>query len=175
MRKQYRKIEEVLDSLTAIQIAAVADIYANDEKLLLKKSLDTAAKYYKMAAEMGDPYAQCILANSYVLNDTQALFWYGKSAEQGNPYAQYALGMYLSEEDGALLWLHSSAKNGFPTAMKELSDRLQATDPRKSKKWLRKYYRKKGTIQTLHGKKYMKKIHKMKMPEVLNGEVVIRI
>ena len=83
--------------------------------------------------------------------------------------------MRISEEEGALLWLHASARQGFTMAMKELSDRLREVDPKKSKKWLRRYYRKKDTIETLHGKKYMKSIRKMRMPEVIDGEVVIRI
>ena len=181
MKRQYRKIEEVIDLLSPAQIAAVADIYENGEGSLPEEDWEKSTRYYKMAAEMGNAYAQSTLANAYTIgrdverSDELALFWYKQSAEQGNPYAQYEVAMRLSDEDGALLWLHLSAKQGFTSAMKELSDRLHEVDPKKSKKWLRRYYRKKNTIETINGKKYMKQIRKMKMPEVINGEVVIEI
>ena len=179
--KRYVNAEENIDMLTPAQIAVIADIYENGEGLLPEEDLEKSTLYYKMAAEMGDAYAQSTLANVYTIgrdvekSDEQALFWYMKSAEQGNPYAQYEVGMRISEDEGALLWLHASAKQGFTTAMKELSDRLREVDPKKSKKWLRRYYRKRNTIETINGKKYMRQIRKMKMPTVINGEVVILI
>ena len=180
--KNYMKLDDMETihfKLHPAQIAALADIYEKGE--CVERDERMANNLYWWSAELGDPYAQSVLANAYTIgrditkSDEQALFWYKKSAEQGNPYAQYEVGMRISEEEGALLWLHASAKQGFTMAMKELSDRLREIDPRKSKKWLHRYYRKKDTIKTLHGKKYMKSIRTMRMPEVIDGEVVIRI
>ena len=183
MKKQYRKIEEVIDSLSPVQIAAVADVYENGDGALPNEDWEKSMQYYKMAAEMGDAYAQCRLANAYVMgHDIEksaelALFWYTRSAEQGNPFAQYEVAMRVPDEEGALLWLFASAEQGFTTAMKALSDRLRITDPRISQKWLRRYYRKRNKckIKNFNGKNYMRQIRKMKMPKVINGEVVIKI
>ena len=183
MKRQYRKIEEVIDRLSSAQIAAVADIYENGEGSLPEEDWEKSTRYYKMAAEMGDAYAQSTLANAYTIgrdverSEELAFFWYKESAEQGNPYAQYEVAMRLSDEDGALLWLHSSAKQGFPTAMKELSDRLRIIDPRMSQKWLRRYYRNKDKhdIWRWHGKKYIREIKRERQPEIIDGEVVIEI
>lgn len=183
MKRQYRKIEEVIDLLSPAQIAAVADIYENGEGSLSEEDWEKSTRYYKMAAEMGDAYAQSTLANAYTIgrdverSEELALFWYKQSAEQGNPYAQYEVAMRVSDEDGALLWLHSSAKQGFPTAMKELSDRLRIIDPRMSQKWLQRYYRNKDKhdIWRWHGKKYMRECKRERQPEIIDGEVVIRI
>ena len=183
MRKQYRKVEDVIDLLSPAQIAAVADIYENGDGLLPKEDWVKSTQYYKMAAEMGDAYAQSTLANAYTVgcdvekSEALALFWYQRSAEQGNPHAQYEVAMRLSDADGALLWLHSSAKQGFPTAMKELSDRLRIIDPRLSQRWLRRYYRKRSKckIENINGKHYVRQIRKTNMPTVIDGEVVIWI
>ena len=183
MKKQYRKIEEVIDSLSPIQIAAVADIYENGDGALPNEDWKKSMQYYKRAAETGDAYAQCRLANAYVMgHDIEksaelALFWYTRSAEQGNPFAQYEVAMRVSDEEGALLWLFASAEQGFATAMKELSDRLRITDPRMAQKWLRRYYRKRNKckIKSINGKNHMRQIRKTKMPKVINGEVVIKI
>ena len=183
MKRQYRKVEEVLDRLTPVQIAAVADIYELGEGLLSISNHETAMGYYKMAAEVGDQYAQSTLANAYAIgcgveqNDELALYWFWLSAEQGNPYAQYEVGRRLLDCDGALLWLHASAKQGFPVAMKELSDRLRVTDPKRSKKWLKRYYRSKDKLRDafLLGKKHLRSRKKQMMPKVVDGEVVIMI
>lgn len=172
-------METIHFKLHPAQIARLADLYEEGEGI--ERNELRASNLYWWSAVLGDPYAQSILANAYAIgqgvkqSNEQALDWYKKSAEQGNPYAQYEVGMRISDEEGALLWLHASAKQGFTTAMKELSDRLREVDPRKSRRWLRRYYRKKNTIETVNGKKYMKSIRKMRMPEVINGEVVIRI
>ena len=172
-------METIHFKLHPAQIARLADLYEEGEGI--ERNELRASNLYWWSAMLGDPYAQSILANAYTIgrdikkSEEQALYWYRKSAEQGNPYAQYEVGKRISEEEGALLWLHLSANQGFTSAMKELSDRLREVDPKKSKKWLRRYYRKKNTIKTIKGKKYMKQIRKMKMPQVIDGEVVIRI
>ena len=172
-------METIHFKLHPAQIARLADLYEEGEGI--ERNELRASNLYWWSAVLGDPYAQSVLANEYAIgrgvkqSNEQALYWYKKSAEQGNPYAQYEVGMRISDEEGALLWLHASAKQGFTTAMKELSDRLREVDPRKSRRWIRRYYRKKNTIETVNGKKYMKSIRKMRMPEVITGEVVIKI
>ena len=180
--EEYIKVDHISDVLFKLhpaQMASIADIYENGDGVERneKKALD----YYTWSAMLGDPYAQSVLANAYSIgrgikkSDEQALYWYKKSAEQGNPYAQYEVGMRITDEEGALLWLHASAKQGFSTAMKEMSDRLRRIDPGRSKRWLRRYYRKKNKIENINGKAYMRSIRKMPMPRVIGGEVVIRI
>ena len=180
--KKYMKLDDmeiIHFKLHPAQTARLADIYEDGEGV--ERNELRASNLYWWSAVLGDPYAQTVLANSYLTgkhikkDETQALEWFRRSAEQGNPYAQYEVGMRVTDGDGSLLWLHSSAKQGFTSAMKELSDRLREVDPKRSKKWLQRYYRKKNTIETINGKKYMKQIRKMKMPEVINGEVVIEI
>lgn len=181
--KKYVNAEENIDMLTSVQIAALADIFENSEGLLPEENLEKAMRYYKMAAEMGDAYAQSALANAYTVgrdvekSDELALFWYKKAAEQGNPYAQYELGKRLRDEDGGLLWLYLSAKQGFAAAMKELSDRLRNIDSKESKKWLRRYYRNRGKNDAWRwfGKKYVRELRRTVQPEVIDGEVVIKI
>lgn len=183
MEKQYRKVEEVLDLLTPMQIATLSDIYDNGDGALASEDAEKSIMYCKMAAEMGNAYAQSTLANAYIIgvdvekSEELAMFWYTKAAEQGNPYAQYELGKRLRDEEGGLLWLHLSAKQGFTIAMKELSDRLLFSDPKASRKWLKRYYRNKDKHDAWrwHGKKYMREFKRERQPEVINGEVVIWI
>lgn len=183
MKKRYRKVEEVIDLLSPAQIAAVADIYENGEGLLPEEDREKSTQYYKMAAEMGDAYAQSTLANAYTIgrdvepSEELALVWYRKAAEQGYPYAQYELGRRLHDEEGGLLWLHLSAKQGFLLAMKELSDRLRIYDPKASNRWLKRYYRNKDKHDAWrwHGKKYMREYMREQQPEMIDGEVVILI
>ena len=173
IKKEYRKAEDVLDRLTPMQIATLYDFYNEDP--------DKSMVYLEMAAEGGNAYAQTILANTYILgcdieqSDELALFWYTKAAEQGYPYAQYELGKRLRDEEGGLLWIHLSAKQGFTIAMKELSDRLLFSDPKESRKWLKRYYRNKDKRDAWrwHGKKYMREFKRERQPEVIDGEVVI--
>ena len=175
MKKEYRKAEDVLDRLTAMQIATLYDFYNED--------LDKSMVYLEMAAEGGNAYAQTILANAYSLgcdvekSDELALMWYRKAAEQGYPYAQYELGKRMHDEEGGLLWLHLSAKQGFWLAMKELSDRLRLSDPKASERWLKRYYRNKDKHDAWrwHGKKYMREYMREQQPEMIDGEVVILI
>lgn len=137
--KKYVTAEDNIDMLTPAQIATLADIYEEGDGV--ERDVLIANNLYWWSAELGDPYAQSVLANAFTIGrdikkgDEQALFWYKKSAEQGNLYAQYEVGMRISEDKGTLLRLHASAKQGFTTAMKELSDRLHGGDPRKSKRW----------------------------------------
>lgn len=178
MKRRYVRIEEAA-SLTPAQIAAVADIYASDGEC---SDPLAAASFYRAAAERGNAYAQRRLADAYASgigvekNGEWALYWYMRAAEQENPYAQYQVALRVADADGALLWLHLSAKQGFPCAMKELADRLLSIDPKRSSRWLRRYYRTKNkcTPKQIDGRS-ARRPRKSCMPQVRNGEVVIRI
>lgn len=182
--KNYMKLDDMETihfKLNPAQIAALADIY--EEGNGIERDELMANNLYWWSAELGDPYAQSVLSNAYTIgrdikkSDELALFWYKKAAEQGYPYAQYELGKRLHDEEGGLLWLHLSAKQGFTMAMKELSDRLRFSDPKASQKWLKRYYRNrdKRDAWRWHGKKYMREFKRERQPEVIGGEVVIRI
>ena len=139
-------------------------------------------KQYRKIEEVIDllsPFQLASVADIYESGDgvapdaVLADLYYRIAAERGVPYAQYKTAMRLSDDDGALLWLHMSAKQGFSIAMKELSDRLVRSDPKMSKKWLRRYYRSrcKIRIKQWFGKEYRGE----QLPEIIDGEVVILI
>lgn len=66
-----------------------------------QKTLETAAAWYRRAADGGVPSAQFKLANAYAAGSgvgrdlAQAAAWYGRAARQGLPEAQLALGLLL--------------------------------------------------------------------------------
>jgi TPR repeat protein len=66
-----------------------------------RKILQTAAAWYRQAADAGVPSAQFKLANAYAAGSgvgrdlAQAAAWYGRAARQGLPEAQLALGLLL--------------------------------------------------------------------------------
>ena len=179
--KKYIDVSKVMDKLSAVQLTAVGDIFDGGEGV--ERDRKKAIDYFFKGAVLGDAYAQAMIADAYAIGDimqkseADALVWYQRSAEQYNPYAQYQLGKRLSDDDGGLLWLHLSADQGFPLAMKELSDRLRTLDPRMSQKWLKKYYRNKNksNAEIWLGKKYLRERRRQRIPELLEGEVVIRI
>ena len=179
--KKYIDVNEVMDKLSAAQVTAIGDIF--DGGIGVERDKKKALEYFLKGAMLGDAYAQAMIADAYAIGDimqksvADALMWYQRSAEQNNPYAQYQLGKRLADDDGGLLWLHLSADQGFPLAMKELSDRLCTLDPRMSQKWLKRYYRNKNksNAEIWLGKKYLRERRRQRMPEVLEGEVMIRI
>jgi TPR repeat protein len=83
-----------------------------------------AIRWFRVAAEQGDAYAQCGLGTEMYVGGhgvepdySEALKWYRKSAEQGYPYAQFMLGeMYrgglgVERDDAeALKWFRKAAE-----------------------------------------------------------------
>jgi TPR repeat protein len=71
------------------------------DKAANRKILETAAAWYRQAADAGVPSAQFKLANAYAAGSgvgrdlAQAAAWYGRAARQGLPEAQLALGLLL--------------------------------------------------------------------------------
>ena len=174
--KRYREADSILEMLTPLQIASVADIYYNGSGVEIDRR--KAMELYAMAAEKGDPYALWILGMAYSegkdvdRNEGKALEMLEKAAEFGVPIAQYEMAMRIPDEKGALLWLYLSAKAGFGPAMKELSDRLQSVDPQKAKKWLTRYYRCRGDISP---GEWLGKAGCRPRPVAVNGKVMVKL
>jgi uncharacterized protein len=96
-----------------------------------------ATKWYRLAAEQGDPVAQNNLA-SHLLeeNPEEAIKWYTASAEQGFPFAEETLGdiysgnLGISGSEGekiknlfeAAKWYEKAANKGFSIACHRLGD-----------------------------------------------------
>jgi uncharacterized protein len=113
-----------------------------------------AIKWYRLAAEKGDPVAQNNLA-SHLLEENleEAIQWYVASAEQNFPFAEEILGDIYSGElnvssdkaedfmNGveAVKWYKRSAKRGFLTACHRLGDiysnNQSMIDEEKAVKW----------------------------------------
>lgn len=70
------------------------------------KDFVMAAKWYRMAAERGDPISQFWLGRMYSFgeglpqDDAQAAYWYRKAADQGSGAAQNALGEMYEQGKG---------------------------------------------------------------------------
>ena len=92
-----------------------------------------AVKWYRMAAEQGDPDAQYNLGVRYgegrgvPQDDTEAVKWYRMAAEQGDPDAQYNLGVRYGEGRGvpqddteAVKWYRMAAEQGHIWAQYDL-------------------------------------------------------
>jgi len=87
----------------------------------------------RMAAENGDPEAQCNLGNVYYLGEGtpqdcgEAAKWYRLAAEQGNVAAQNNLGVMYDEGEGvpqddreAVKWYRKAAEQGNASAQYNL-------------------------------------------------------
>lgn len=84
---------------------ALGDITARTrnprDKAANQKILESAAAWYRVAADAGVSSAQFKLANAYATGSGvsrdigQAIGWYGRAAQQGLPEAQLALGLLL--------------------------------------------------------------------------------
>jgi len=90
----------------------------------VKKDLEEAAKWYRLAAERGYVEAQNSLGSCYHFGQgvgkdkKDAAKWYRLAAEQGNGISQYFLGQMYRDGDGvpqdrdeALKWLRLAAQN----------------------------------------------------------------
>jgi uncharacterized protein len=124
------------------------------------KNLAEAAKWYRKAAEQGNPDAQYDLYLTYITDQgiskkdlPEALKWLRKAADQGHPVAQYSLGFkYYLESIGigalkngteAAEWLRKAAEQGHPGAQNYLGE-LYAMGKGVLKDWVEavKWYRK---------------------------------
>jgi TPR repeat protein len=112
-------------------------------------NFEEAAKWYRLAAEQGDPGAQFSLAVMLILGDgikknkKEAVNWIIEAANQNEPRAQFALGVLLFFGDGikenrllAMEWLQKSASQGLPDAI----DFLFELKNNRNLKYLKKLY-----------------------------------
>lgn len=134
-----------------------------------------AISLLQLAAERGDPEAQCNLGDAYhngsdgvEQNYTQAIFWYRKAAEQDFAKAQTALGMcYLEgmgvkQDDGqAVYWFQKAAEQGDDEAQYNLGTCLYSgsgvgQDYKQAVEWFQKAAEKGHILaQTLLGNCYL--------------------
>lgn len=116
-----------------------------------------ATKWYRLAAEQGDPVAQNNLA-SHLLEENleEAIKWYTASAEQGFPFAEETLGdiysgnLDISGPEGekiknifeATKWYEKAANKGFSIACHRLGDIYSSNqdllDGKQATEWYRK-------------------------------------
>lgn len=90
-------------------------------------------RMYRKAAEEGDPVAQVLIGNTYLVGDgvprdcAEAIKWFAKAAEQGNAVALYNLGLMHSNGEGvpqsdaeAARWYRKAAEQGNADAQYDL-------------------------------------------------------
>ena len=133
-------------------------------KELVRKGKDSSAshdyeatfKYFKQAAEFGDPEAQYELGLCYFegkgvhCDYNEAIKMWKLSAEQGYAIAQYRLGMEIPDEfleddekvKEGMKWLEMAAKQGYAEAQWQLSnfyatDWLPVYDPLLAVEWMK--------------------------------------
>lgn len=99
----------------------------------VSQNLDEAIHWYRVAAEHGDPTAQCNLATLYFLgrgfrrDDEQATKWFRAAAEQGLPSAENNLAFMYYTGHGvprdyaeAAKWTRRAAEQGYALAETDL-------------------------------------------------------
>jgi uncharacterized protein len=116
-----------------------------------------AIKWYRLAAEQGDPVAQNNLASHLLDEDPdEAIKWYLASAEQNFPFAEEVLGDIYSGELSvdnddlkdlrndveAVKWYKKAAQRGFPIACHRLGDIYSSNQDLLDEKQAIEWYRK---------------------------------
>ena len=131
-----RRLASVLAFLTlagctppVVDVARQGDPVAQNEMGYESEAngqLDQAMAWYQLAAEQGDPMAQCNLASLYLhgpggveRNDKLAAAWATRSARQGNPRCEFLLGWMYAHGAGvaedpatARHWLEAAIASG---------------------------------------------------------------
>jgi hypothetical protein len=112
--------------------ARVAADCAQDRDLPLTVRRTLAGRWWRIAAEAGDPSAQFVLG-SELSGTEEGVQWLSKAAEAGHDAAQFALAQaYESgagtkrEPDEAIVWLRRAAGQGHRDATVRLADLLRA-------------------------------------------------
>ncbi|OHT10846.1 hypothetical protein TRFO_19738 [Tritrichomonas foetus] len=123
------------------------------EGLGVEKNLEEAAKYFKSAADAGNPagqnkYGDCLRLSYGVSQDTRkALAYYKLAADNGYAIAQFNFGManVYDEDLGVdqdrslgIEYLKKAADNGHPEAMYHYSCCIDPVNPDTSKEYLEK-------------------------------------
>ncbi|MBR6480374.1 MAG: sel1 repeat family protein, partial [Thermoguttaceae bacterium] len=112
-----------------------SQLFSGSDDVVKKQDAQEAVKWYRKAAEQGDPDSQSNLGTCYetgngVKQDKQeAVKWFRKAAEQGDPDAQCNLGRCLANGEGvqqdtqeAVKWFRQSAEQGNEKAKKALKE-----------------------------------------------------
>lgn len=92
----------------------LGDLYR--EGNVVEQDYSESLKWYRLAADKGDPHGQNNLGSMYLnalgveQNAAEAVKWYRLAAEQGEPAAQYNLAVRYREGDGVPLDIKESAK-----------------------------------------------------------------
>lgn len=129
--------ENVEKNKSAFDINLLADIYYNGCGNTVKKNIDQALKYYKIAADNNSVEAAVTVATIYDQSKmyAEALPYYQKAADQGNALSEYKYGEYLCNGKGtkvdkakAATYLDKAVKHNIPNAMMMMGDLLYKGD-----------------------------------------------
>lgn len=105
------------------------------------KTPEEAEKWYRMAAETGDPDAVYEYAD-FLINQgrtDEAGVWYKKAADMGDPYAMYCYADFLVNQgrtDEAIKWYKKAAEQGSLDAMIWIAQNSE--DPAEAEQWYTK-------------------------------------
>ncbi len=84
----------------------------------VERNVEESTRWYRKAAEQGDPYAQCAFGLA-LDDDEEALKWFRKAAEQGNSRGQYLIAQMYTHGKGvpknipeALEWFRKATEQG---------------------------------------------------------------
>jgi TPR repeat protein len=119
--------------LFALAGQAIADSLSDANRAYDAGDYAKAAKWYQLAAEQGEAYAQLNLGMMYYRGEgvpqvyKEAVKWYRMSAKQGNANAQYFLGVMYDNGQGVpqnykevVKWWRLAAERGNATAQYSL-------------------------------------------------------
>lgn len=134
MNKSLKQMLLVCACLFALTGQAIADSLSDANRAYDTGDFAKAAKWYRLAAEQGDAYAQLNLGMMYYRGEgvpqiyQEAVKWYRMAAEQGNANAQYFLGVMYDNGRGvpqdyvpAYMWVNIAAVNAPAGELKQMA------------------------------------------------------
>jgi uncharacterized protein len=151
-----RRFAEEGDSWFQLILGRIYDSQVNWTPRSVRTNDVESAKWYTMAAEGGDTFAQVQIGGMYangrgVIKDSaECLKWWRKAAEQGDASAQWCCGNMYSirrgvdkDEAEAVKWWRKAAEQGYAFAQNNLgamydNGRGVAKDEAEAVKWFRK-------------------------------------
>jgi TPR repeat protein len=95
-----------------------------------RKRVDEALRWYRVAAEKGEPSAMAALARLLPPGDSESLEFGRRAAEAGNADGQYQWGLLLADKgtpgdlEAAFGWLHKAASQGHVGAQVAVANHL---------------------------------------------------
>ena len=142
------------NTINAIALYNLGVMYRNGEGV--SRDDAEAAKWFRMAAEQGNPDAQVNLGLMYRYGEgvqrsvSEAVEWYRKAAEQGNADGQLFLGLMYDEGAGvprnldeALKWYRMSANQGNSSAQFNIGSKYRrGNGVPQNDTWAANWYRK---------------------------------